>query len=324
MRYDFSKANLEKVAKTGPRNSFGFALSMAGEEDPSIIVVTADLRDSTKVTDFVNNHPDRYYNVGIAEQNLVTFSAGYAKAGFTVFATSFACFLAYRACEQIRLDVCYNNANVKMAGVGGGVAFGVQGNTHYAFEDMALLRAFPNLTIFSPSDGSCIFKAVQKAVEIKGPVFIRITGEWVNPTVYSEDYTFETGKANWISEGGDVAILATGSMTHAAVKAASILGSRGIRAAVADVHTIKPFDREAVKKAVKASLVVTVEEHGIIGGLGGITAETMSETGNCPPLMRIGLPDTFGKVGTYPEQIERHGLTAGKIAEKIQERLDRK
>ena len=324
MKYNFSKDNLEKMEAMGARNNFGIALTDAGDEDPSIVVVTADLRDSTKATGFAKAHPDRFYNTGIAEQNLVTFSAGYAKAGFNVFATSFSCFLAFRACEQIRLDVCYNEANVKMVGVGAGFAFGVQGNTHYSFEELALLRTFPNLTVFSPSDGSCIYKTVEEAVRIKGPVYIRITSEGPNPTVYNTDWEFKTGKTSWICEGNDVAIFATGSMTWKAVKAASMLSSQGIRAAVADVHTIKPFDTEAVKKAIGAKLVVTVEEHGIIGGLGGFVAETMGDISNCPPLLRIGIPDVFGKVGNYVEQIERYRLTAEGIRDRITEKLSRK
>ena len=324
MKYNFSKENLEKMEAMGARNNFGIALADAGNEDSSIVVVTADLRDSTKATSFANAHPDRFYNTGIAEQNLVTFSAGFAKAGFNVFATSFSCFLAFRACEQVRLDVCYNDSNVKMVGVGGGFAFGVQGNTHYSFEELSLLRSFPNITLFSPSDGSCIYKAVEKAAQIKGPVYIRITSEGPNPTIYSTDWDFKTGKVNWVSEGKDVAIFATGSMTWKAVKAASMLSAQGISTAVADVHTIKPFDTEAVKKAVKTKLVVTVEEHGVTGGLGGLVAETMGDIGNTPPLLRIGIPDVFGQVGTYLEQMERYGLTAEGIRDRIKEKLAEK
>jgi transketolase len=324
MKYNFSTANLEKMEKMGARNNFGIALADAGDDDPSIIVVTADLRDSSKAAAFAKAHPDRFYNTGIAEQNLVSFSAGFAKAGFNVFATSFSCFISFRACEQIRLDVCYNNSNVKMVGVGGGFAFGVQGNTHYSFEELALLRAFPNLTLFSPSDGSCIYKAVEKASGIKGPVFIRITSEGPNPVIYKEDWNFETGKVCWLTEGSDVTIFATGSMTWKALKAASRLAAEGIGAAVADVHTVKPFDKEAVRKAVKSSLVVTVEEHGVIGGLGGLVAEEICDIGNAPPLLRIGNPDVFGKAGTYLEQIERYGLTVDGIRDRIRERLGRK
>ncbi|HWR22115.1 MAG TPA: transketolase C-terminal domain-containing protein [Feifaniaceae bacterium] len=315
---EFTKEQVQKLSQLGSRGSFGEAMMEIGAANDDVFVMTADLGDATRVSQFGRAYPEKYLNIGICEQNLVGAAAGMALGGRTVVATTFAAFAAMRACEQVRTDMGYMRANVKLIGADGGVVMGTLGNTHYAVEDIGCLRSCPYLTILSPADGVEIVKATFAAVEMQGPVYLRLTGAAGLPIVYEEDFNYEIGRAVTVKEGGDVALIATGSMVYYSLEAAKLLAKKGISARVVDMHTIKPLDEEAVRKAVKETgLIVTVEEHNILGGLGAAVAEVVAGAGNAPKLVRIGLPDSFGPIGTYQCQLKRYGLTAQDIAEKV-------
>lgn len=249
---------------------------------------------------------------------MIGIASGLALAGKTVFATTFAAFAAMRCCEQVRTDMCYQKANVKLVGADAGVVMGTLGNTHYAVEDISIIRAMPNIIILSPADGLEIVKATLAAAKYNGPVYIRLTGARNNPIVYEEDYNFEIGKAITVREGKDVTIFATGAMVSISIGAGDLLLDKGISVKVVDMHTIKPIDADIIRKAVRETeLIISVEEHNVLGGLGAAIAEVIAEEGNAPPLVRIGLPDRFGPIGTYTEQLQRYGLTAENIADTI-------
>lgn len=315
---EFKEAYINKLSELGSRGAFGEAMMYLGDKMDDLVVMTADLADATRVTQFKKKFPDKFYNVGIAEQDLVTIASGMALAGKTVFATTFAAFASMRSCEQLRTDMGYQKANVKLVGADAGVVMGTLGNTHYALEDISITRAMANLVILSPADGVEIVKATLAAAEYKGPVYLRLTGAKNNPIVYREDYPFQIGRAVTLKEGGDATIIATGTMVYKALVAAELLKKQGIGARVVDIHTIKPLDTDVIKKAVgETGLIVTVEEHSVIGGLGAAVAEVVAEIGNAPKVIRVGLPDSFGLIGTYAEQLARYGLTAENIAETV-------
>ncbi len=310
--------NIQKWSQLGSRGAFGAAMMELGETMDNLVVLTADLSDATRVTQFKEKFPEKFYNVGIAEQNLVGIACGLAKEGKTVFATTFAAFAAMRCCEQVRTNMGYMKLNVKLLGADGGVVMGTLGNTHYAVEDIAITRAMPNMTVLSPADGLEIIKATIAASRMNGPVYIRLTGAANNPIVYTEDYDFEIGKAVTLKEGTDLTIIATGTMVAESVEAAALLEKKGLSVRLVDMHTIKPLDTDVIRKACsETGAIYTVEEHSTIGGLGGAVAETVSEIAGSPRLVRIGLPDSFGKIGTYRHQLERYGLTGPQIAQRI-------
>lgn len=315
---EFTKEQIQNLSKLGSRGAFGAAMMELGATNDDVFVMTADLGDATRVSQFGRAYPDKYLNIGICEQNLVSAAAGMALGGRTVVATTFAAFAAMRACEQVRTDMGYMRANVKLIGADGGVVMGTLGNTHYAVEDIGCLRSCPYLTILSPADGIETVKATFAAVEMQGPVYIRLTGAAGLPIVYEEDFNYEIGKAITVKEGKDITFIATGSMVYYSLEAAKLLEGKGVNARVVDMHTIKPLDEEVIVKAAKeTSLIVTVEEHNILGGLGAAVAEVVAGIGNAPKLVRIGLPDSFGPIGTYQCQLKRYGLTAQDIADKV-------
>lgn len=321
---EINEANIKTWSEIGSRGAFGKAITYLGETMEDLAVVTADLSDTTRVTEFRRKFPDRFYNIGIAEQNMIGIASGLALAGKTVFATTFAAFAAMRCCEQLRTDMCYQKANVKLVGADAGIVMGTLGNTHYAFEDISIIRAMPDVVILSPADGLEIVKATLAAAEYKGPVYIRLTGGPDNPVVYKEDYKFEIGEAVTLRDGSDTAIFATGAMVSKALTASDILKNKGISARVVNIHIIKPLDTDVIRKAVnETGLIVTVEEHNIVGGLGAAVAEIVAEAGRAPRLVRIGLPDRFGPIGTYSEQLVRYGLTETNIADTIIKCLER-
>ena len=315
---EINEAFVKELSELGARGAFGKAMMYLGERMDDLAVMTADLADATRVTQFRKKFPEKFYNIGIAEQNLVGVASGMALAGKTVFATTFAAFAAMRSCEQLRTDMGYQKANVKLIGADAGIVMGTLGNTHYAVEDISIVRAMPYVVLLSPADGLEIYKATIAAAEFKGPVYMRLTGAKNNPIVYREDFKYEIGKAVTLREGKDATIIATGTMVANAVSAAETLKSKGISVTVVDMHTIKPLDVDVIKKAVKdTGLIVTAEEHSILGGLGAAVAEVVAEIGNAPRVIRVGLPDSFGPIGTYAEQLERYKLTAGDIAQTI-------
>lgn len=319
---EINEAFIKELSELGARGAFGKAMMFLGEKMDDLVVMTADLADATRVTQFRKKFPDKFYNIGIAEQNLVGVAAGMALAGKTVFATTFAAFAAMRSCEQLRTDMGYMKTNVKLIGADAGVVMGTLGNTHYAVEDISIVRAMPYITLLSPSDSLSIYKATIAAAEYKGPVYLRLTGAKNNPIVYREDFKYEIGKAITVREGKDATIIATGSMVANAMGAAKLLGDKGISVTVVDMHTIKPLDESVIKKAVsETGLIVTAEEHSILGGLGAAVAEIVAAIGNAPKVIRVGLPDSFGPIGTYADQLERFSLTAVDIANVVLKNL---
>jgi transketolase len=313
-----NEANIKTWSEIGARGAFGKAVIGVAEECPKVVVLTADLSDATRVTEYSKKYPDRFFQIGIAEQNLIGVASGFALYGKVPFATTFAAFASMRCCEQVRTDVCYTNSNVKVVGADGGVVMGTLGTTHYGLEDIAIFRAMPNMTILSPCDGLEVVKATFAAALYDGPVYIRLTGAKNAPIVNHKDYDFVIGKAIQLRDGKDVSILATGTMVAKALGAADLLKQKGISARVINFHTIKPLDVEILKKAAaETSLVVTVEEHSVIGGLGSAVTEVISEIKNSPRVIRVGIPDQFGHIANYEGLLKRYGLTDTAISETI-------
>lgn len=311
--------NARLWAKMGSRAVYGQAiLALVGKTEKDLMVLSADLGRSSGLGRFIELHPDRFLNTGIAEQNLVGVAAGLAREGFVVFASSFAPFIAMRASEQVRMNMGYMGANVKTVALGAGVAMGFLGNSHYGLEDVAVMRSIANMTVISPADCSEIIKTVQAASEFDGPVYIRLTGDVNTTFVYEDDYDFQIGKAVILREGDDLTVIAAGTMVYESLVAAKILETQGVMATVVNMHTIKPLDTSVLDKAFATSkLIVTVEEHSVIGGLGSAVAEYKAGLSNAPAQMIIGMPDEFGPVGEHRFLLEHHGLAGAKLAERI-------
>ena len=321
---EFNQLNAWFLSKMGHRGAFATAVTELAACLPNLSVFTADLASLTGLERFKNAHPDKFYNMGIAEQNMIGVAAGMAKEGFVVFATTYATFITMRCYEQIRMNLGYMGFNVKVVGTGAGLAMGMSGNSHYGIEDMALMLALPGMVVVSPCDGMEIVKAVFAAAEHLGPVYLRLTGAMNSPMVHTTDYPFELGKSLRLREGRDVTVIATGTMVHVSLEAAKLLEADGIATAVVNMHTIKPLDTDAVARAcVESALLVTAEEHSIIGGLGGAVAEFKATLKQSPPQLFVGIPDRFCKVGEYKYLLKKCGLTASDIAARIRTALVR-
>jgi transketolase len=302
----------------GSRGAFGVAMLDAAGSADDMMVLTADLASTSGLERFRTKYPDRFLNVGIAEQNMMGIAAGLAKEGYNVFVTTFSTFAAMRSYEQIRLYLGYMGLNIKVIGLAGGMAMGQFGNTHYGIEDLALMRAVPGLTVIAPADGAEIVQTIDALVRYRGPAFVRLTGAMNNPIVYSGDYDFKIGRAISLREGGEIAIFASGTMVHECLAAARLLWKAGVSASVTNIHTLKPLDGDAISRAAaSAVLLVTAEEHSIIGGLGGAVAEYIARKGNMPPQLFVGLPDQFGKNGDYKYLLQKYELTSTQIASRI-------
>ncbi len=302
------------VKKVATREAYGNALAEFGN-NPDIIVLDADLSKSTKTDSFLKVYPERFYNIGIAEANMMAIAAGFATCGKTVFASTFAIFASMRACEQIRNSICYPALNVKIGATHAGISVGEDGASHQTVEDMAIMRSLPNMTVISPCDGIETREAVKAAIELKGPVYLRL-GRLSLPEVNdAESYNFELGKGVQLKDGSDVTIIATGLMVYKALEAAEMLKSKGIDARVVNIHTVKPIDKDIIIRAAKETkAIVTAEEHSIIGGLTGAVSEVLVQ--NYPvPLQAVAVNDTFGKSGKPEELFEIYGLTPEKIVD---------
>ncbi|MFO7152102.1 MAG: transketolase family protein [Bacillota bacterium] len=300
------------MPKTATRDAYGKALAELGEEIKDIVVLDADLSKSTKTSVFAKKFPERFFNMGIAEQNLMATAAGLATCGKIPFASTFAVFATGRAFDQVRNSICYPKLNVKIAATHAGITVGEDGATHQSIEDLALMRALPNMTVICPADEVETRKAVRAAVEIKGPVYLRL-GRHPVETIFDESYEFVPGKGVILREGKDVALIATGVMVAEALRAAELLAKDGIEAMVVNIHTIKPIDEEIILKAAECGAIVTAEEHSIIGGLGSAVAEVLVEK-KPVPMKRIGVRDVFGQSGKPEELMKEYGLTADDIA----------
>ena len=301
------------MASIATRDAYGEALAELGAVNENIVVLEADLSKSTKTSDFKKVYPERHFNMGIAEQNMLGVAAGFAAAGKIPFASSFAVFATGRAYDQIRNSIAYPNLNVKIAATHAGLTVGEDGGSHQMLEDIALMRALPNMTVIVPADGIETKQAVKAAAEYEGPVYIRM-GRPKVPVLFDDNYTFEIGKGVVLKEGTDVTLVGTGIMVSKTVEAAELLAAEGISAAVVNISTIKPLDAELIiAQAQKTGAIVTCEEHNIYGGLGSAVAEVLVE--NCPvPMARVGVADKFGESGLPDELLEKYGLTAANIA----------
>lgn len=316
--------NPKFLSKLGHRGTFSLALMDLAKEDvdDKLAVFTADLGVLSGLTRFMNEYPNKFYNVGIAEQNMIGIASGMAKDGYNCFVTTYANFITMRSFEQIRMNLAYMKLNVKVVGTGGGVCMAMSGNSHYGLEDVAIMRALPNMTVICPCDGLETIEAIKAAYTHKGPVYIRLTGNQNQPIVYNENCNFQIGKAIKLKEGKDVAIIAHGTMVSNALKAAELLEESGVSATVVDMHTIKPLDYEMVNSLFGHKLIVTVEEHSVIGGLGGAMAEFLASKRNSPPLVILGINDAYPKAAEYDFLIDKFGLSPNKIYQRILSELN--
>ena len=304
------------MKKIATREAYGEALAGLGAENPDIVVLDADLAKSTKTIDFAKKFPSRFFDMGVAEANMLGTAAGLAASGKIAFCSTFAVFAIGRAFDQLRNSVCYPKLNVKIAASHAGITVGEDGASHQSVEDIALTRALPNLTVIVPADAAETKKAVLEAIKIKGPVYLRL-GRLAVPALHEDDFVFETGKAITMREGSSAAIIAAGLMVAEALAAADELAGEGIDVRVINMHTIKPLDAEAVIRAAQQTkAIVTAEEHSIIGGLGSAVAEVVCE--HCPvPVYRVGIKDSFGESGSPADLLQKFGLTSRHIAEAV-------
>ena len=305
------------MSEKATRAAYGEALAELGKVNDKVVVLDADLSKSTMTATFQKAFPDRFFNIGIAEANMVDMAAGMCTMGLIPFCSTFAMFGAGRVYEQIRNSIAYPRLNVKLCMSHAGVSVGEDGASHQCLEDLALMRVIPGMTVICPADANETRKAVFAAAEMEGPVYIRLAR--LATPVFEEDYPFEIGKANVLREGADVAVFATGLMVSEALKAADLLAAQGVSAAVINVHTVKPIDADCVTEwARKCGRVVTVEEHSVIGGLGDAVAGVLMGKVDCA-FRKIGVQDQFGQSGKAWEVLAEYGLTAPQIAESIKE-----
>jgi transketolase len=303
------------------RDAYGEALLTLGKLRKDIVVLDSDLQRSNKTYEFGQAHPERFFDMGIAEADMVCTAAGMAATGMTVFATSFAMFIPGRAYDQIRLQLSYGQENVKIVGASAGLTQGPDGATHQSLDDIALTRLLPGMTVLVPADATEAYQAVIAAAEILAPAYIRL-GRYPTPVIFDADYRFEIGAVPRLRLGDDLVIYAAGIMTALALDTAGILASQGIEAAVLNVATIKPLNTAAIlEAAVSKRLCVTMEEHWVSGGLGSAVAETLSEVRGMPPVLRIGVRDQFGQSATADELLEHYGLTPVHMAGAILDTL---
>lgn len=307
--------NLDK--KVATRQSYGEALVELGRENENVVVLDADLAEATKTVLFKKEFPDRFFDMGIAEQNMIGTSAGLATCGKIPFVVTYAVFGSLRMLEMIRQEICYTKLNVKIACSHGGLTPANDGASHQCIEDMGVLRTIPNMTVIMPADYVSAKKLVAAAAEYDGPVYLRFTRDAI-PVIYDENAVFEIGKAVKLKEGNDLAIIANGDTVTLALEAAKQLKFKGISAKVLDMHTIKPLDVDAVKECIGTGKIITVEDHNILNGLGSAVAEVAAETGKAI-VKRIGVQDQFGQSAPYESLLAMNGITVENIVKTAEE-----
>lgn len=315
---EVNKLNARIFSKLGQSGTtFGIGLFEILKKHPEIIVLSSDMSRPAGLDRFKTMYPDMFYNVGIAEQNLIGIASGMASEGKKVIATAQAAFISMRSFEQIRQYMGYMKSDIVVIGISSGFALNFFGNSHYAIEDIAIMRSIPGLTIISPSDAGQAAKALESAIDIDAPVYIRLSGTLNCPIVYKDDYEFEIGKARLVKDGNDITIFATGSMVYNSMLASDILEQKGLSARVIDMHTIKPLDKDILLQCTSSKLFVSVEEHNIIGGLGSAISEFLASNTMLPTLLRLGVMDKFSHPGEYAYLIEQNRLTPQLLAEDI-------
>lgn len=317
---DTADTNKEIKKPKATRDAYGEALLELGKRNPAIVALDADLSGSTKTSKFAKEFPERFFNMGISEQDMIGTAAGLALTGKVPFASTFAVFETGRAWDQIRLTVCYSNTNVKLVATHGGITVGEDGASHQALEDIAIMRALPNMSVIVPADAAETTSVIHYVAEYKGPVYVRL-GRAKVPYVMPDNYEFRLGKAHVFHIGKDANIIAAGVMVDIAKRAAEALRKEGLDTGVINMSTIKPLDEDTILEAATASrLIITAEEHSIIGGLGGAVCEFLAER-HPMPVRRIGINDSFGCSGGGSELLEFHGLTAENIINTVRTNL---
>ncbi|MGL4912019.1 MAG: transketolase family protein [Romboutsia sp.] len=311
------------MSKIATREAYGKALVKLGQVNDRVVVLDADLSKSTKTNDFYKAFPERFFNMGIAEQNLIGAACGLATAGKIPFASSFAMFATGRAFEVIRNSVCYPQLNVKVCATHAGLTVGEDGASHESIEDMAIMRSIPNMTVLVPADGVEAEQMIFEAAKTYGPMYVRL-GRSAVPTLFDENYKFEIGKGVVVREGNEATIIACGIMVNEAIEACETLKLEGINVRVINMSTIKPIDKDLIITAAKETgAIVTAEEHSIIGGLGSAVSEVVTE--ECPVVVKkVGVKDVFGESGTPNELLKKHGLTAQDIVTAVKEAIAKK
>lgn len=319
---EVTRKNARTWSMLGQRGTVcGVALPELMEQEDDIYVLTADLAHLSGLERVQNRFPKRFINVGIAEQNMIGIAAGLAAEGNVVFATTYATFLTMRCFEQVRHHLGYQKMNIKLIGSSAGLAMGMSGNTHYTYEDIAIMRAIPNMTILSPADATEAYYAVNYAAKIDGPVYIRLTGGLNEPIVYQNEYAYRIGKSVVLKTGEDIALVTTGDMASVALTVAQNLENDGIAAAVINMHTIKPLDEEQLKLVGDKKIVVTIEEHSVIGGLGSAVAEYYARTKGATRVLTMGIEDEFLHPASREYLLRQAGLDVTGIYERIRKEL---
>ena len=311
------KSKIKLWSTIGSRATFGLIALELAKSINNLMILTSDVSTSAGLDRFKVKFPDKYLDVGIAEQNLIGIAAGLSSEGMNVFTTTFSPFQTMRCCEQIKVNLGYMRHKVNMVGLASGVVLGTLGYTHCCIEDVSIMRSIPNITVISPADCFETLKATLACVNHKESVYIRLTGGAKNQSVYKQDYDYIIGQAVTLREGVDITIIAAGTMVYKSLLAADILLEQGISSTVVNMHTIKPIDKMAIEEACNSSLIVSVEEHNVIGGLGSAIAEHKSSLKRSPKQLLLGVKDIYTKGGDYKFLQDKHRLTPDKIVEDI-------
>jgi len=309
--------NIKIWSTIGARATLGIAALELAKEIDNLMILTCDVSTSAGLDRFRKTYPEKYIDLGIAEQNMMGVAAGLASENFNVVTTTFAPFQTMRCCEQIKVNLGYMEQKICMVGIASGLALGTLGYTHCCIEDVGILRSIPGITIISPADSLETVKALEAAIKSESPSYLRLTGTSNNPIVYNKDYEYKIGKSITLREGKDITIFCAGAMVYQSLEAAKILESKKIYSKVVNMHTIKPIDKIAIEESCNSKLIVSIEEHNVIGGLGSAIAEYKSSLNKSPKQLFLGIKDTYGKGGNYKFLQEKHRLTADKIAEDI-------
>ena len=314
---DINEKSIKIWSTIGSRATLGIAALDLAKKIDNLMVLTCDVSTSAGLDRFRKTYPEKYLDLGIAEQNMIGVAAGLASENFNVITTTFAPFQTMRCCEQIKVNLGYMKQKICIVGIASGLALGTLGYTHCCIEDVGILRSIPGITIISPADSLETVKALQAAVKSENPSYLRLTGSSNNPIVYNKDYEFKIGKSITLKEGKDITIFCAGAMVKQCLEAAKILDQKQIYAKVVNMHTIKPIDKKAVEESYNSKLIISVEEHNIVGGLGSAIAEHKAKLSKSPKQLFLGVKDIYSKGGSYKFLQEKHRLTSEKIVEDI-------
>ena len=312
-----NERNIKIWSTIGARATLGIAALELAKSIDNLMVLTCDVSTSAGLDRYRKTYPEKYLDLGIAEQNMIGVAAGLASENFNVITTTFAPFQTMRCCEQIKVNLGYMKQKICMVGIASGLVLGTLGYTHCCIEDIGILRSIPGITIISPADSLETVKALEAAVKSENPTYLRLTGSSNNPIIYNKDYDFKIGKSITLKEGKVITFFCAGAMVHQCLEAAKILESKSISSKVVNMHTIKPIDKLAIDDSCNSELIVSVEEHNVIGGLGSAIAEHKSSLKKSPKQLFLGIKDTYSKGGNYKFLQEKHRLTPDKIAEDI-------